>query len=129
MPHSTAQMPERSGFPSAVRGAGAERFGRPSGNRGIAGEGYVAHWPRAVAASHRQHEMVATADCILPFPSILPFHPILPLLPYLPHPPYLPYLRCRPPSTRIVSPVMKSLSSSPRTAFAISFSPPQWPSG
>ena len=35
----------------------------------------------------------------------------------------------RPPSTRIVSPVMKSLSTSASTAFAISISPPQRPSG
>src|SRR5207248_4777395 len=39
------------------------------------------------------------------------------------------YLTCRPPSTRMVSPVMKSLSISASTAFAISISPPQRPSG
>src|SRR5205807_1688505 len=39
------------------------------------------------------------------------------------------YFRWRPPSTRIVSPVMKSLSSSASTAFAISISPPQRPRG
>ena len=39
------------------------------------------------------------------------------------------YFTWRPPSTRIVSPVMKSLSSSASTAFAISISPPQRPSG
>ena len=39
------------------------------------------------------------------------------------------YLTWRPPSTRIVSPVMKSLSSSATTAFAISISPPHRPSG
>src|SRR6188474_3824875 len=37
------QIPERSGLPSAVRGAGAERFGRPSGKRGIPGVGYLIH--------------------------------------------------------------------------------------
>ena len=30
-------MPERSGLPSAVFGAGADRFGRPFGSRGISG--------------------------------------------------------------------------------------------
>ena len=39
------------------------------------------------------------------------------------------YFTCRPPSMRIVSPVMKSLSSSASTPFAISISPPQRPSG
>src|SRR5579862_544274 len=34
---SSRQMPERSGLPSAVRGAGAERFGLPSGRRGMPG--------------------------------------------------------------------------------------------
>ena len=38
-------------------------------------------------------------------------------------------VRCRPPSTRIVSPVMKSESMSASTAFAISSAPPQRPSG
>ena len=31
------QTPDRSGFPSAARGAGAVRFGLPSGDRGIPG--------------------------------------------------------------------------------------------
>jgi hypothetical protein len=35
--------PERSGFPSAVFGAGAERFGLPSGIRGIPAVGYFNH--------------------------------------------------------------------------------------
>ena len=38
------QMPERSGLPSARRGAGADRSGRPSGVRGIAFGGTFAHW-------------------------------------------------------------------------------------
>src|SRR5262249_29296948 len=39
------------------------------------------------------------------------------------------YSRCRPPSTRIVSPVMKSVWQSRTTALAISISPPQCPTG
>src|SRR5688500_912216 len=37
------QMPERSGLPSVVFGAGAERFGEPSGSRGIPGVLYPCH--------------------------------------------------------------------------------------
>ena len=36
---SHPHIPERSVFPSAVRGAGAERFGLPSGVRGTSGVG------------------------------------------------------------------------------------------
>src|SRR4029434_4615974 len=36
------QIPDRSGFPSALRGAGADRSGLPSGNRGMA-LGYFSH--------------------------------------------------------------------------------------
>jgi hypothetical protein len=32
---TTSQIPERSGLPSAARGAGAERLGFPSGSRGV----------------------------------------------------------------------------------------------
>ena len=39
------------------------------------------------------------------------------------------YSRCRPPSTRMVSPVMKSVWQRSATALAISASPPQWPTG
>ena len=39
------------------------------------------------------------------------------------------HLRCLPPSTRIVSPVTKSVPTRNNTAFAISASPPQRPSG
>src|SRR5947209_13238439 len=35
--------PERSGLPSAVRGAGAVRFGLRSGVRGMPGVGYFSH--------------------------------------------------------------------------------------
>src|SRR5688572_551564 len=41
---TTSQTPERSGFPSAARGAGAVRLGRPSGNRGVPGVLYDSHW-------------------------------------------------------------------------------------
>src|SRR5712691_13537621 len=40
---TTSQRPERSGLPSAVRGAGAARFALPSGVRGMAGVLYCAH--------------------------------------------------------------------------------------
>ncbi len=40
---SGSQMPERSGLPSAARGAGAARFGLPSGSRGTPGVGYLSH--------------------------------------------------------------------------------------
>ena len=39
------QSPERSGLPSAVRGAAAERFGLPSAVRGIPAVGCVSHCP------------------------------------------------------------------------------------
>src|SRR5207244_10739740 len=37
------QIPERSGLPSGVLGAGAERFGFPSRVRGIPGVGWRSH--------------------------------------------------------------------------------------
>src|SRR5262245_38689187 len=40
---ATCQIPERLGFPSAVRGAGASRFGWPFSSRGIPGVGYFTH--------------------------------------------------------------------------------------
>ena len=43
------QMPERSGLPSAVVGAGAERLGEPSGSRGIPGVLYPCHCAEAEA--------------------------------------------------------------------------------
>ena len=39
-----SQTPERSGFPSAVFGAGAVRLGLPSGVRGRPGVGKLSHW-------------------------------------------------------------------------------------
>src|SRR5262247_1463647 len=38
-----AHTPDRSGWPSGVRGAGAERFGLPSGPRGIEPDGTFSH--------------------------------------------------------------------------------------
>src|SRR5881409_2149348 len=37
------QIPDKSGLPSAVRGAGAARFGLPSALRGMPGVGYFSH--------------------------------------------------------------------------------------
>src|SRR5262245_22111180 len=42
-PPARIQMPEKSTLPSAVRGAGASRFGLPSARRGIPGVGYDGH--------------------------------------------------------------------------------------
>src|SRR2546425_6706439 len=41
------QIPDRSGLPSGVFGAGAERFALPSGIRGIPGVGYCTHCAEA----------------------------------------------------------------------------------
>src|ERR1700686_359976 len=40
---AVSQMPDRSGLPSAVFGAGADRFGFPSGVRGTPGVGEFSH--------------------------------------------------------------------------------------
>src|SRR5881396_788412 len=37
------QIPDKSGLPSAVRGAGAARLGLPSALRGVPGVGYFSH--------------------------------------------------------------------------------------
>src|SRR5205809_3488515 len=42
-----SQIPDRSGRPSASRGAGAARFGLPSDVRGIARAGTFSHWAPA----------------------------------------------------------------------------------
>src|ERR1041384_2136747 len=47
---SVFQMPERSGFPSAVCGTGAFRLGLPSAVRGVPGSGTLIHCADAVAA-------------------------------------------------------------------------------
>src|SRR6185295_18867773 len=41
--HALSQSPVKSGLPSAVRGAGASRFGLPSGVRGTPRVGYDGH--------------------------------------------------------------------------------------
>src|SRR5438477_1585164 len=41
---SICHVPDTSGLPSAVRGAGAVRFGLPSAVRGIPGVGCFSHW-------------------------------------------------------------------------------------
>src|SRR5439155_8486166 len=45
------QIPERSGLPSDVRGAGASRLGCPSGNLGTLGVGRDGHCARALVAN------------------------------------------------------------------------------
>ena len=42
-------IPEKSGFPSAVRGTGAERLGFPSGVRGTPAVAYPSHWAESAA--------------------------------------------------------------------------------
>src|SRR5205085_5264708 len=39
-----SHTPDRSGLPSGNRGAGAERFGFPSGVRGMLARGTFTHW-------------------------------------------------------------------------------------
>src|SRR5690242_14162555 len=43
-PVAATQIPDKSGFPSRVRGAEAERFGLPSLVRGIPDVGTCTHW-------------------------------------------------------------------------------------
>src|SRR5437763_2234675 len=49
-----SHIPDRSGFPSAVRGAGAVRFGLPSSVRGTLGSRGFAHWASPVEAMSRR---------------------------------------------------------------------------
>ena len=42
-------MPEKSGLPSAARGAGADTFGLPSEVVGTPPVGCLVHWAKAVA--------------------------------------------------------------------------------
>src|SRR5688500_967495 len=49
------QMPDRSGLPSAVFGAGAERFGEPSGSREMPGVLYPCHCADAEALNAIAH--------------------------------------------------------------------------
>src|SRR5215831_15272224 len=48
-PVATRQMPDRSGFPPTV-GAGADKFGLPSGFRGVFGTATAIHWPSKTTA-------------------------------------------------------------------------------
>src|SRR5215471_11049699 len=45
---SMSQMPDKSGLPSTVRGAGADRLGRPSDVFGTPAVGYVSHCAETV---------------------------------------------------------------------------------
>src|SRR5207247_10100115 len=45
------QIPDKSGLPSAVRGAGAARLGLPSALRGVPGVGYFSHCAVSCGAS------------------------------------------------------------------------------
>ena len=49
-----SHMPDRSGFPSAVRGVGAVRLGLPSSERGTLGFRGFAHWAGAGKAMRRR---------------------------------------------------------------------------
>src|SRR5438093_13202872 len=55
---SQPHMPLRSGLPSAVRGAGADRFGLPSAARGTPGVGYSSHWAEP-APGNANHIIIA----------------------------------------------------------------------
>src|SRR5438067_3132991 len=52
---SQPHMPLRSALPSAVRGAGADRFGLPSAVRGTPGVGCSSHWAEPAPASATHH--------------------------------------------------------------------------
>ncbi len=45
---SASQIPEKSGFPSAVRGVGAPKFGTPLGVFGTPAVGYFSHWAQTI---------------------------------------------------------------------------------
>src|SRR5688572_2991473 len=51
---AASQSPDRSGLPSAVRGAGADRFAFPSPVRGMPGVGCVNHCAKPVASDRMQ---------------------------------------------------------------------------
>src|ERR1700736_3634649 len=54
-------MPDRSGLPSAVRGAGADRFGLLSGVRGMPGDFIVSHCAAKGADSKNAKVVTAAA--------------------------------------------------------------------
>jgi len=71
---SASQIPDRSGFPSAVFGAGAPRFGNPAGVVGTPAVGYFIHCARSgynirvnnVCPGFAETQMVAGALATLP---------------------------------------------------------------
>src|SRR5258708_3363614 len=76
-------MPDKSGLPSDVRGAGAVRFGFPSAVRGIPGVGKLNHWAhRGTASMHAAATIAILSMAILSMAilsmAILPM-PILPM--------------------------------------------------
>src|SRR5262245_25158132 len=66
----TSQMPEKSGRPSVIFGAGAVRFGLPSGRRGIPGVGCFTHCALVDAVNNTRTVIVASPVCCLM--SVLP---------------------------------------------------------
>src|SRR5580658_5352502 len=56
-------IPDRSGFPSAVRGAGAARLGFPSAVCGTLGVAYPSHWAESTAGVTAK--MITAAQPIL----------------------------------------------------------------
>src|SRR5579864_9565468 len=58
-----SQIPERSGLPSGVLGAGADRLGLPSAVRGVPGAGKFNHWAEAAVEDKRTaHTALASND-------------------------------------------------------------------
>ena len=53
---SVSQIPEKSGVPSGVRGAGAEELNLPLAVRGTPAVGYFSHWANTVV-----HERVTAS--------------------------------------------------------------------
>src|SRR3954466_12468342 len=62
-PSGGFQTPDRSGLPSARRGAGADRFGFPSGVRGTDERGTFAH----CAAADTVNRTTVASDCKIVF--------------------------------------------------------------
>src|SRR5215472_12593531 len=67
---SARQIPDKSGLPSAARGAGAFRFGLPSDVRGVPGSGMDSHCAAALSAI--AHTKNANPSMRLPFVIIRP---------------------------------------------------------
>src|SRR6266566_1264911 len=59
------QIPDRSGLPSGNRDAGAEKFGLPSGVRGIAAGGAFTHCARTGAQTRTRIAMEEAIDNVL----------------------------------------------------------------